>query len=243
MMPSNTSDSAFGLRVGLAPQRLGIYPQLTVRQNLTSTAMLHGYSKRQSLKATDEVIEMLGLADQCTVRAEHLSGGQQRRLHTGMALVHHPSVLFLDEATVGADVEARADILATVKRLASEGTAVVYTTHYLEEVESLQADVAFLVEGSIADHGSLQSMIAAHATPSIQVTFACDRQPLANGWIAVNGHLEPQQPINEAGRALAELLGQPSTAGLQLKDVEVIHADINNAYLNVVGTAAKKVQA
>lgn len=242
MIPSLDTSAIFGNRIGFAPQELSIYPQLTVRQNLICMAMLHGYSKNRSRNTTDDVIDMLGLGPQREIRAELLSGGQQRRLHTAMALVHHPSVLFLDEPTVGADIEARAEIINTVRHLARNGTAVIYTTHYLEEVESLQADVAFLVDGSIVEQGSLHHIVETHAKPSIHVTFTGAEQPTINGWLQVDGHLEPRSAPSEPGHALADLLSKPATADRQLHDVEVVHANLENAYLNIVGSAQKKVQ-
>jgi ABC-2 type transport system ATP-binding protein len=243
MIPSRAPARTFGRTVGLAPQQLGIYPQLSVIQNLTCTAMLHGLTKTQAVRSSNDMMDMLGLHDQRDIRAEHLSGGQQRRLHTAMAIVHHPTVLFLDEPTAGADVEARAEIIESVKELAANGTAVVYTTHYLEEVESLQANVAFLVDGRIVDRGDQRTVVAAHTSSSVHVRFVGDHQPVVEGWNITDGHLEPQAPVDEPGQMLASLLRQPATINLELQDVQVIHANLENAYLNIVGSTPKKAQA
>src|SRR6266508_2227470 len=142
-------------RVGLAPQDLGVYPVVSVRQNLRLFGELAGV-RRTDLKArVDEVAEALNITDLLDRRGGTLSGGQKRRLHTAIALLHRRSLLLLDEATTGADVETRGHILELVRRLAAEGSAVLYSTHNLQEVEDLSAAVVLLDGGRvIADGGA-----------------------------------------------------------------------------------------
>ncbi|MCI1673671.1 MAG: ABC transporter ATP-binding protein [Bifidobacterium tibiigranuli] len=230
------SPNALGSAIGLAPQDLGLYPQLTVMQNLTSMAMVQGLPPRNAQERAEGLIDMFGLGGQPGQRAESLSGGQKRRLHTAMALVHSPRVLFLDEPTVGADVEARSSILQVVRGIADSGTAVLYTTHYMEEVEQLGADVAFLDRDSIVDQGSIHDIVKRHAAPSIRVSFAGGLQPEVNGWTRAGGGIEPDCPIDDPGRALAALLSDPHCRDVQLKDVQVIHANLETAYRNIVGS-------
>ena len=108
-----------GQHIGYAPQDLGVYPDLTVAQNLSFYGQLQGLSRKRARTRTAEVMELLGLEEQCSKRAKHLSGGQRRRLHAGMAIMHEPEVVFMDEPTVGADVEARSRILRAVRSLAA----------------------------------------------------------------------------------------------------------------------------
>jgi ABC-2 type transport system ATP-binding protein len=253
MIPSSASRSAFGRCLGLAPQSIGVYPQLTVLQNLLGFALLYGLSTRAAHQNADETIDMLGLSAQRNLKAERLSGGQQRRLHTGIALVHRPKILFLDEATVGADVEARASILRTVRSVAESGTAVIYTTHYLEEVEALDAHVAFLVNGSISDSGSLRRVVASHASPSIRVRFEGSQQPQVKGWHRSGDYLEADVPGVDSrgsrgagidpGQALAVLLRDPHCRGRVLADVDMVRPDLESAYLNIVGSASEQREA
>jgi ABC-2 type transport system ATP-binding protein len=111
-----------------------------------------------------EVAGSLGLVAQLHQRADALSGGQRRRLHTGMALLHRPRVLFLDEPTVGADVTSRTGILDIVRTMASQGTTIVYTTHYLTELEILDAHIAVLDQGRIVADAPLGRILATYAT-------------------------------------------------------------------------------
>lgn len=158
-----------GELIGYAPQELGIYPDLTVAQNLGYFGRLHGLGHRAAKARSEEVMEMLGLAGKANQSAKHLSGGQQRRLHAGMAIMHRPKLIFMDEPTVGADVEARSQILDTVRHLAAEGAAVVYTSHYLAEFEELGADVAVLNQGRLAAQGSLEQIVATYGQVPVQV--------------------------------------------------------------------------
>jgi ABC-2 type transport system ATP-binding protein len=135
--------------LGFAPQELGIYPSLPARVSLEFVGQLYGLRGRRLTQRIGEVAEALDLADLLERRAGVLSGGQQRRLHTAMALLHRPRVLFLDEPTVGADVQSRQRLLAVVRGLAEDGCAVCYATHYLSEVEELDAVVAVLEDGRI----------------------------------------------------------------------------------------------
>jgi len=123
--------------VGIAPQETGIYRSVTVRQNLLFFAELAGLRRAERDRRVDETAETLSLTKLLDRKATQLSGGEARRLHTACALVHRPMLLLLDEPTVGADVATRGELIEAVRGLAAEGAAVVYTTHYLPEVEAL----------------------------------------------------------------------------------------------------------
>ena len=144
-------------RPGLAPQEIGIYPSLTVRENLWAFGELYGVSKRRA----ERLLEPFVLTELADRPAGRLSGGEQRRLHTAIAVVHRPRVVLLDEPTAGADTQTRSAILRAVLDLASDGAAVVYTTHYLPEVEELDAGVALLEAGP--DHRHRRGVRAGRA--------------------------------------------------------------------------------
>ena len=158
-------------RPGLAPQEIGVYPSLTVRENLLAFAEVHRVPRAWASRLLEPFV-LSALADR---PAGRLSGGEQRRLHTAIALVHRPEVALLDEPTAGADTETRAAILAAVRELARDGTAVVYTTHYLPEVEALDASVALLEAGRVIASGTVASLVEQHAESTLELTFADGR--------------------------------------------------------------------
>ena len=135
------------VHVGFAPQEVGVYEVLTVRENLTFFAELVGLRRQARTRRVGEVASRLGLDGLLDRTAFELSGGERRRLHTAIAFLHRPALLLLDEPTVGADMETRASLLAMVREAADEGAAVVYSSHYLPEVEALDASVAILMRG------------------------------------------------------------------------------------------------
>lgn len=227
------SSAAASQSIGYAPQELGIYPDLSVAQNLAAFGELHGLGRRESASRVGEVMELLGLTEKRGQRASHLSGGQQRRLHAGMAIMHRPRLVFMDEPTVGADVEARSQILRTVRRLADEGAAVVYTSHYLAEFEELGSDIAILNEGRIVASGTLEEIISSHGRAEVTLEF--DRPvPSINGWDADGTALRHVGDEADPGSQIGQALASPALQGARLTDVRITQASLHNAYLQII---------
>jgi ABC-type multidrug transport system ATPase subunit len=193
-------------RPGVAPQEIGIYPSLTVRENLWAFAEACGSSRKRA----ERLLEPFVLSALAERRAGQLSGGEQRRLHAAIALVDRPRVVLLDEPTAGADTQTRAAILDAVRGFAADGTAIVYTTHYLPEVEALDADVALLEAGRIIASGSVSELVDAHASSVVEVTFT-------------DGRVE-----RRSGSSLHGL-------GDDVIRAEVIRASLESAYLALTG--------
>src|SRR4051794_10355928 len=157
--------------IGVAPQELAVYLTLTVRRNLAFAGEMNGLEGVALDERVDEVADVLELTEMLDRPVQKLSGGEKRRVHTGMAMVHRPALLLLDEPTAGIDVTARSRFLDTVKLLASEGAAVCYTTHYLQEVEALDASVAILEAGRIVARGPVRELVAASGRAMVEVRF------------------------------------------------------------------------
>jgi ABC-2 type transport system ATP-binding protein len=159
-------------KLGLAPQETGVYPTLSCRDNLRLFTGLSGMGRNEARTAIDGMAELLGLTALLDRRAKELSGGERRRLHTAIALVGRPSLVLLDEPTVGADVQTRAQLLGVVRELAGNGTAVVYSTHYFPEVVDLGASVVILHHGHVLARGSIDEVITGHAIGIVELEFA-----------------------------------------------------------------------
>lgn len=147
--------------IGLAPQELALYPTVTARENLLFFAGLYGLRRREARRRTDALGHALGLSDVLERRTKDLSGGQQRRLQAATAMIHRPRLLLLDEPTVGADPLTRGSLLAFVRAAADEGAAVVYTTHYLPELDTLDATMAVADHGRVLARGRRAELLAA----------------------------------------------------------------------------------
>ena len=135
--------------IGIVPQEVAVYGELTARENLAFFGQLYGLTGDALRQRVAEVLEAIGLADRADSRVETFSGGMKRRLNLGAGLVHGPRLLLLDEPTVGVDPQSRNHIFEEVRRLNRGGVTVLYTSHYMEEVQALCTRVG------IIDHGRL----------------------------------------------------------------------------------------
>lgn len=170
-------------RIGLSPQSLAIYEDLTAEENLFFFGRLYGLDKQALRNRVGELLELAGLADRRRDYVRVFSGGMKRRMNMAAALVHSPEVLFLDEPTVGVDPQSRNHLFESVMALARSGTTVVYTTHYMEEAERLCDRVAIIDQGKILaidtvdqlkrKHGGDATIILElHSEPSVRERMA-----------------------------------------------------------------------
>ena len=136
-------------RIGLTPQTLAIYEDMTAEENLVFLGQLYGIQPSVLRSRVGELLDIAGLADRRRELAKNFSGGMKRRLNLVASLVHQPDILFLDEPTVGVDPQSRNHLFDCVTNLASSGTTIIYTTHYMEEAERLCDRVAVVDQGII----------------------------------------------------------------------------------------------
>ncbi|ONH61434.1 ABC transporter [Frankia sp. CcI49] len=146
--------------IGHAPQELALYPTATARDNLLLFAGLYGVARGEARRRIRRLAADLSLDDVLDRRVRDLSGGQQRRVQAATAMIHRPRVLLLDEPTVGADPVTRDALLGTVRATAAAGAAVVYTTHYLPELETLDATLAVVDRGRVIARGDRRTLLA-----------------------------------------------------------------------------------
>jgi ABC-2 type transport system ATP-binding protein len=148
--------------IGIVPQELALYDELTARENLAFFGGLYGLAGTTLRTRCDEVLESVALTDRANARVETFSGGMKRRLNLGVALMHQPRVLMLDEPTTGVDPQSRNRIFEEVRRINAAGVTVIYTSHYMEEVQALCKRIG------IIDHGKL---IACDTLPGLLRQF------------------------------------------------------------------------
>ncbi|WP_103502479.1 MULTISPECIES: ABC transporter ATP-binding protein [unclassified Streptomyces] len=146
--------------IGVSPQHIALYPSVTVREHLKLFGGLAGLRRKALASVVEELAEDLRLTAFLDRPAGLLSGGQQRRTQAGVALIHRPRLLLLDEPTAGADPETRQALLDTVRQRAAEGAAVVYTTHYLAELTELEATLAVAKAGRVVARGTAAELLA-----------------------------------------------------------------------------------
>lgn len=162
-------------RIGLTPQTLAIYEEMTAEENLLFFGRLYGIQKSALRTRVGELLELAGLADRKREVAKNFSGGMKRRLNLVASLVHQPDILFLDEPTVGVDPQSRNHLFDCVSNLAQTGTTIIYTTHYMEEAERLCDRVAVVDQGKIRAIDSVDELKHKHGgDASILIEVAMD---------------------------------------------------------------------
>jgi ABC-2 type transport system ATP-binding protein len=226
---------AVGRLLGLAPQELAIYPTIKVRENLLIYGELAGLRGGELRRRIDETAEILGLTDLLGRTGAALSGGQKRRLHTAMALIHRPPLLLLDEPTVGADIESRQQLLGLVTSLAAEGAAVCYSTHYLPEVEVLGATIAVLDGGRVVVRGSLPHLLATYAQPAVELEFDGEPPVHLDGPGTVRDGTRIRIPAPDPAATAAAALSSMRPGDPPLARLEVLHPTLESVYLAVTG--------
>jgi ABC-2 type transport system ATP-binding protein len=222
--------------IGIAPQHTGIYPPLSVRENLEFFGELSDLKRADRRKRATDVAEQLGLGSLLDRKASQLSGGEARRLHTGCALVHRPKLLMLDEPTVGADVATRVQLIDAVKTLADEGAAVIYTTHYLPEVENLGASIVIIHNGIVLASGTKDELMAQHQMQGVEFSTTAE---LPSARITELGAIQTgpraYQVLGDLDlRALIDRLGAQASS---LISVETLKPDLESVFLSITGTS------
>ncbi len=223
-------------RIGFAPQDTGIYEVLTVRENLMYFADLAGLRRKARPKRIDELAAALRLGALLDRTAFELSGGERRRLHTAIAFVNRPPLLLLDEPTVGADIETRAALLEVVRATADDGAAIVYSTHYLPEVEALHATVALLLDGRVIASGQVGELVARHGRAGVEVRFDGPVPGASLGDLAstVTGDTLRVDAADPAAAVPVIMARLGSDAG-RVRGVELLRPSLDGVFLALTG--------
>lgn len=220
--------------IGWAPQEVGIYPSLSVYDNLMLFAELHGLRRQAASRRIAVVAEMFDLVPFVRRNAGDLSGGQKRRLHASIALVHSPSLVLLDEPTAGVDVESRTRLLSAIKTLADqENVSIIYTTHYLQEVDELAPEIAILNRGQVVARGSLDELRRKHAQPAVELEGDGRAPSVPRRWKStVNGNTT-RVICTDPSAELRDIVA--SATGAPIRSIHLRIADTDAVYRSIVG--------
>ena len=222
--------AAARMSLGIVPQELVFDPFFSVREALRIQSGYFGVRGNDAW--IDELLHNLGLADKANANMRQLSGGMKRRVLVAQALVHRPPVIVLDEPTAGVDVELRQTLWQFVSRLNREGHTVLLTTHYLEEAEALCGRIAMLKQGQVVALDRTSALLA--GTASTMLRFKTDH-PLPATLAAqsrVTGRIA-QVTAHDASE-VEMILGQLRSAGVQVEDLEIGRADLEDVFLEIM---------
>ncbi len=230
-------------RLGVVPQEIALYEDLTARENLDFWGGIYGLRGKPLAVRRDELLTLVGLADRAREPVRNFSGGMKRRLNLALGLVHRPRLVLLDEPTVGIDPQARINVLDVVRGLARDGAAVLYTTHYLEEAETLCDELAIMDHGTIHAQGTVDELKAALGEGSVLTVQGAFRKEEAAALVERSGDLRALEL--DDGRALLNVprgragvgaaLEALYASGLHLADVTVKEPNLQDLFLKLTG--------
>src|SRR5680860_495978 len=233
--------------IGLVPQDVAVYPDLTARENLVFFGRLYGMSGSALSPRVDEVLETVGLRDRADDRTDEYSGGMRRRLNIGVGLLHSPRILILDEPTVGVDPQSRNAILESIERLSVEGLAVLYTTHYMEEAERLCDRVGIIDGGRLVAEGTrreLVELIGGH--DRVRLLATGDLEAAVTAVLSMEGVEQAdvrdggmELVAAQAGQLLNGILAVLTEAGVSVSSVRVEELNLEAEFLHLTGKALR----
>ncbi len=225
--------------MGVIPQEIALYEELSGRDNLLFWGSLYGLSGTDLRRRVDRSLELVDLTDRAKDAVRTYSGGMKRRINLCAGLVHDPAVILLDEPTLGIDPQARIRMLDVVKGLAAGGGTVIYTTHYLEDAEQLCDRIAIIDGGTIHASGTLAQLVEL-VGGRIMVTITGDfRAAEARNVLGEtefehisDGEIRLKLPDSDS---TGELLGRFFSAGLGVEEVAVREPSLESVFLQVTG--------
>ncbi len=229
--------------LGVVPQEIAVYEDLTAKDNLDFWGSLHGLRGTGLKKAVHEALERVGLEDRAKDRVKTFSGGMKRRLNLCMGLLHRPKYLLLDEPTVGIDPQARLAILDIVREVAEAGTAVLYTTHHMEEAQELCDLIAIIDKGKILTIGTLEALTRQSGESEVLKLVGTFDEASANQRLSGLSGLRLIRVeagtvlagIDATGPGLLEILPQVLGSGLSIDDVSIQKPNLQSVFISLTG--------
>jgi ABC-2 type transport system ATP-binding protein len=247
-LPNAGSVQIFGLAagstgarmaIGWVPQELALYPRITARENLACFGRYYGLSGARLAEAIGWCLKWAALEDKATELCKNLSGGMKRRLNMAAGLIHRPRIVLMDEPTVGVDPQSRNRIFEMIESLRADGTAIVYTTHYMEEAERLCDRIAIIDHGKVIAHGTRESLVREVFGQRSQVLARfLGPLPAIESWTGKQGGRLVDSTAEfaiEHSSQIGPLLDSAANAGLVLDDVTIRRPNLESVFLNLTG--------
>ena len=222
-------------RIGIAPQTLSLYGDLTAEENLKFFGQLYDLSGQQLKEQVHWALEFAGLTDRKRHRVKTFSGGMKRRLNFASALIHRPDIVLLDEPTVGVDPHSRNHLFEAVERLKGEGLTILYTTHYMEEAQRLCDRVAIVDAGKVLALDSVDGLIDQHGGRSV-VLAELRQRPAATAQLPgelddVHLRFESTTPFDDVSRLVNE--------GHVFDSLQIKRPDLETVFLTLTGRSLR----
>lgn len=236
--------------IGAVPQEIALYQTMSARENLKFWGRMYNLSGSSLEKSIDEVLEIIGLTERAKDKVETFSGGMKRRVNIGAAILHRPELLIMDEPTVGIDPQSRNHILETVKRLNSEGMTIIYTSHYMEEVEYLCERIGIIDHGELIASGTLGELretIGDHSKIVLTVEKKTANKDiiihsLNNLFLEKDITIKDNQLIifhKEPQLILSDFIQIVTNTGTKVTSVDIIEPNLESVFLHLTGRSLR----
>ncbi len=230
-------------QLGIVPQATALYETLTARENLRFWGGFYGLAGRDLDRAVDRVLELTGLVGRANEPVKNFSGGMKRRLNLGIGLVHGPRAVLMDEPTVGIDPQARLNILEVVRDVAASGTTIVYTTHYLEEAETLCDRIGIMDHGRLLAEGTLDELKRRSGNGEVVTVRGTFGESEAHAALSAlpGARLVSAEAgkavftVDGAGRSALDLVQRLLGGALPAEGIEIAPPSLNRLFLDLTG--------
>ncbi|MGZ9234864.1 MAG: ABC transporter ATP-binding protein [Anaerolineales bacterium] len=249
VMGHSIRTDAMGVKsvLGVVPQEIALYEDLTARENLTFWGKMYGLRGAALKSRVSEVLDVIGLKDRANERVGKYSGGMKRRVNIGVALLHKPQVIYMDEPTVGIDPQSRRNILDSVVLLKNRGMTVLYTTHYMEEAQELSDHIAIMDHGKMIACGTNEELVRLVGQQTrIDLTISVEPDKVLDTWRAVEGVqrvLVEEEKISvlvdDSNMVLPRLFEAASRCTARITSVDIREPNLEAVFLHLTGRALR----
>ena len=249
IMGNSIKENQMGVKsaLGVVPQEIALYEDLTARENLTFWGKMYGL-RGGALKArVEEVLEIIGLQDRAKERVGKYSGGMKRRVNIGVALLHKPKVIYMDEPTVGIDPQSRRNILDSVVDLKKQGMTVLYTTHYMEEAQELSDHIGIVDHGKMIANGTHDELVKLVGEQTrIDLTLSMEAGNVLDEWRAVEGVSQVSAEngqitvlVGDSNEVLPRLFDVTNRLSARITSVDIQEPNLETVFLHLTGRALR----
>ena len=227
-------------RIGIAPQSLSLYEELTAKENLDFFGSLYGLGGSQLRDQTRWCLEFAGLVERAGDRVQTFSGGMKRRLNIASALMHQPEILMLDEPTVGVDPQSRNHIFESIEKLKEDGLTLIYTTHYMEEAQRLCDRVAIVDHGSLLALDTVDNLIHQHGGSSVVTAeLISPFEPGPFEHELINHLQQDDHKVRFASENPFEALSHLAATDVRFASMNMSRPDLESVFLALTGRSLR----